>query len=56
LAVITSVIASLNSQRVVELEEDRLLPHVEPSFDLKSRYGLVFRKRFPKPYQQQKAG
>lgn len=41
LAVITSVIASLNSQRVVELEEDRLLPHVEPSFDLKSRYGLV---------------
>lgn len=41
LAVITAVVSAWNAQRVVELEEDRLLPYPYPTFDAKSRYGLI---------------
>lgn len=41
LAVITSVVSAWSAQRVVELEEDRLLPYPYPSFDAKSRYGFM---------------
>ena len=41
LAVITAVISAWAAQRVLELQEDSLLPEPYPSLDFKSRYGLV---------------
>lgn len=41
LAVITSMISAWGSQRIVELEEDKLRPAPYPHFDTESRYGLM---------------
>ncbi len=44
LAVITSVVSAWGAQRVVELEEDKLMPYPHPQFDATSRYGLMLFK------------
>lgn len=41
LAVLTSMISAWGTQRVVELEEDKLRPYPYPCFDATSRYGLL---------------
>lgn len=41
LAVVTSVISAFIAQRVLEIQEDTLLPEPYPSFDFKSRYSLA---------------
>lgn len=41
LAVIAAVVSAWTSQRVIELQEDALEPHVVISFDARSRYQLV---------------
>lgn len=41
LAVITSIIATWASRRVVELQEDAQRPNPYPAFDFTSRYGLA---------------
>jgi hypothetical protein len=41
LAVITSVISTWSSRRVLEIQEDAQRPNPVPAFDFKSRYGLA---------------
>lgn len=41
LAVITSVISTWSSRRVLELQEDAQLPNPTPNFDLKSKFGVA---------------
>lgn len=41
LAVVTSVVSTWSSRRVVELQEDAKRPTPYPSFDVTSRYGLA---------------
>lgn len=41
LAVITSVISTWSSRRVLEIQEDAQRPSPTPAFDFKSRYGLA---------------
>jgi hypothetical protein len=41
LAVLTSVVSTWSSRRVLELQEDAQRPNPVPSFDFTSRYGLV---------------
>jgi hypothetical protein len=44
LAVITSMVSAWGAQRVVELEEDKMMPFPYPQFDVTSRYGLMLLK------------
>ena len=41
LAVITSVISTWSSRRILELQEDAQKPNPTPAFDLSSRHGLA---------------
>lgn len=41
LAVITSVVSAWNAQRLLEIQQDALLPNPIPSIDVTSRYGLL---------------
>src|SRR6476469_5453534 len=41
LAVITSIISSWGSQRVLEIQQDAQNPYPYPSIDMESRYGLI---------------
>jgi hypothetical protein len=44
LAVVTSMVSAWGAQRVVELEEDKLMPFPYPQLDVTSRYGLMLLK------------
>jgi len=41
LAVITSVVSAWSAQRLLEIQQDTLLPDPTPSIDVTSRYGLL---------------
>ena len=41
LAVITSVVSAWSAQRLLEIQQDTLLPDPIPSIDVTSRYGLL---------------